>query len=103
MTALLRLVELESGRIFIDQKDVGALGLRALRSQVAVIPQDPVLFSGTIRTNLDPFGLYSDGQLWDSLRRALLHTAVGSLEDVVSENGANYSVGQVRLMGDDDG
>lgn len=98
LTVILRLVELEKGSVSIDGVDLGTIGLHALRSRVAVIAQDPVLFSGTVRSNLDPFKLFSDQQLWDSLRRTKLASAVTSLEDVVSENGANYSVGQRQLL-----
>jgi ATP-binding cassette subfamily C (CFTR/MRP) protein 1 len=98
LTALLRLVELESGSIRIDGLDIKQLGLHALRSAMAVIPQDPVLFSGSVRSNLDPFQQYSDEELWEVLRRCLLTSAVTSLQDVVSENGANFSVGQRQLL-----
>ena len=56
MVALLRIVELHAGSIEIDGIDIKSLGLKKLRSMIAVIPQDPVLFSGNVRTNLDPFG-----------------------------------------------
>ncbi|KAF8530160.1 ABC protein [Hysterangium stoloniferum] len=72
MVALFRLVELSSGSIHIDGIDISSLGLRDLRSKIAIIPQEPLLFSGTIRTNLDPFSVYDDTQLWDALRRAYL-------------------------------
>lgn len=98
VTALLRLVELESGRIYIDGVDTSTLGLNTLRSVMAVIPQDPVLFSGTIRSNLDPFQRYTDAELWDILRRTLLANHINSLEDIVQENGCNYSVGQRQLL-----
>lgn len=98
LTALLRLVELEGGSITIDGVDISRMGLNTLRSVMAVIPQDPVLFSGTIRSNLDPFDRYSDTDIWEGLRRTLLVGAVGSLEDKVTENGANFSVGQRQLL-----
>jgi ATP-binding cassette subfamily C (CFTR/MRP) protein 1 len=98
VTALLRLVELESGEIFIDDINIRTIGLNTLRSVMAVIPQDPVLFSGTIRSNLDPFRRYSDGELWDILGRTLLSDHIHSLDDVVQENGLNYSVGQRQLL-----
>ncbi|KAF8530145.1 ABC protein [Hysterangium stoloniferum] len=72
MIALFRLVELNAGSIHIDGIDISSLGLRDLRSKIAIIPQEPLLFSGTIRTNLDPFFVYDDAQLWDALRRAYL-------------------------------
>lgn len=121
VTALLRLVELEPhSHIYIDDVDISSLGLKALRSHVTVIPQDPVMFSGTIRQNLDPFQAYSDDQIWSSLRsisKAASTTAgnsssngnnsnsisantsfVTSLLDKVEENGSNYSVGQRQLI-----
>jgi ATP-binding cassette subfamily C (CFTR/MRP) protein 1 len=98
LTALLRLVELESGTILIDRLDVSRIGLNTLRSVMAVIPQDPVLFSGTVRSNLDPFGRYTDGEIWEGLQRTLLSNAIASLDDKVTENGSNFSVGQRQLL-----
>jgi len=72
MTALYRLVELSSGSIHIDGVDTSKLGLTDLRSSLAIIPQDPFLFSGTLRSNLDPFGLHDDTRLWDALKRSYL-------------------------------
>merc|ERR1711871_220590 len=98
LSALLRLVEIESGSILIDGINIAFLGLNRLRSVVAVIPQDPVLFSGTIRSNLDPFGKFTDESIWDAINRTQLGKFVNSLEDIVAENGQNYSVGQRQLL-----
>lgn len=72
ITALYRLQELSSGTIKLDGVDASKLGLRDLRSKIAIIPQEPVLFQGTIRSNLDPFSEYDDAHLNDALRRAHL-------------------------------
>ncbi len=103
MVALFRLVEPEkSSKIIIDGIDISKLGLRDLRSRLSIIPQDPVLFSGSVRFNLDPFHEYRDEQIWDILRRCELYEHIYGkterLEYKVSEGGKNFSQGQRQLI-----
>ncbi|KAJ5919924.1 hypothetical protein N7454_009759 [Penicillium verhagenii] len=70
--ALFRGLEAEKGRILIDGVDIGAIGLRDLREAITIVPQDPTLFTGTIRSNLDPFGLFTDEEIFTALRRVHL-------------------------------
>ncbi|SCZ99314.1 BZ3500_MvSof-1268-A1-R1_Chr7-2g09480 [Microbotryum saponariae] len=72
LQCLFRMVELQSGKISIDGIDISKLGLNQLREKIAIIPQDALLFSGTLRSNLDPFNVYEDSVLWDAMRRAYL-------------------------------
>ncbi|GAB9470861.1 Atp-binding protein [Globisporangium polare] len=98
IVALMRLTELDAGNIVIDGVDISKIGLHDLRAKIAIIPQDPVLFSGSVRSNLDPFDQFSDEQIWTSVKRAQLDKAVSSLEDVVDEKGSNFSVGERQLL-----
>ena len=78
--------------------NIATLPLHSLRSKIAVIPQDPVLFSGTVRSNLDPFSLFTVAQLHEGLRRCQLSNSISDLESRVEENGTNFSVGQRQLL-----
>lgn len=90
------------GSIEIDGIDISTLGLDALRQHLSIIPQDPTLFAGTIRHNLDPFETQSDKELWEALERAHLKdhisTLPGGLSFEVAQNGENFSVGQRALI-----
>ncbi|MCD7470796.1 ABC transporter C member 14 [Datura stramonium] len=97
-----RLVEPAAGRIIIDDIDISRLGLHDLRSRFGIIPQEPVLFEGTVRSNIDPIGQYSDDEIWKSLERCQLKDVVSSkpekLDSPVVDNGDNWSVGQRQLL-----
>ncbi|XP_068657301.1 ABC transporter C family member 2-like [Aristolochia californica] len=102
LNALFRIVELERGKIFIDECDISKFGLADLRKVLGIIPQSPVLFSGTIRFNLDPFNEHNDADLWEALERAHLKDVIRrnalGLDAEVSEAGENFSVGQRQLL-----
>ncbi|KAG0215811.1 hypothetical protein BGX28_008121 [Mortierella sp. GBA30] len=104
--AFFRFMELTAGRITIDGIDISKLGVHDLRSSLTIIPQDPVLFIGTIRTNLDPFNEHDDAALWATLKRVHLisedsqeSNSFGNLDSEVHENGNNFSQGQRQLIG----
>ncbi|KAF7342738.1 ABC protein [Mycena sanguinolenta] len=110
---LLRIVEY-LGEIVVDDVDIGKIGLTDLRSNIAIIPQEPTLFSGTVRAALDPFSKYDDARLWDALRRSYLVETRPStpiegdvaaenrhritLDTVIEQDGANLSVGERSLL-----
>ncbi|CAD7704333.1 unnamed protein product, partial [Ostreobium quekettii] len=102
INALFRLVELSNGTISIDGIDVSKIGLRQLRSRMAIIPQVPFLFTGTIRSNLDPFNEYSDQEVWTALDRAhldgVVRTNTKGLEMELQEGGVPLSAGQKQLV-----
>ncbi|PKU86433.1 putative ABC transporter C family member 15 [Dendrobium catenatum] len=99
--ALFRIVEPSLGRIIIDGIDVCSIGLYDLRSRLSIIPQDPTLFQGTVRTNLDPLQEHSDFEIWEALRKCQLVEIVKQdyrlLDAPVAEDGENWSVGQRQL------
>jgi ATP-binding cassette subfamily C (CFTR/MRP) protein 4 len=111
IASLFRLAESE-GQIIIDGIDIKTIGLHELRSKVSIIPQDPVLFVGSLRKNLDPFNEYDDMQLWNALeatkfKESVLNSVaglttssnIGLLDSMMmTEGGSNLSVGQRQLV-----
>lgn len=109
ITAFFRFLDPEEGNITIDGIDIGKIGLRNLRQAITIIPQDPTLFSGTIRSNLDPFGLYSDEAIFEALRRTNLisksteedgenQNKFKNLDSPITEGGGNLSQGERQLV-----
>ncbi|TMW58206.1 hypothetical protein Poli38472_011794 [Pythium oligandrum] len=102
MSVLFRIVECTSGRVMIDGVDIATLPVQALRSKLTIIPQDPMLFSGPLRINLDPFHEKTDAELWEVLKKVHLFDVVQQwgkgLEYEVAEKGDNLSVGQRQLL-----
>jgi ABC-type multidrug transport system fused ATPase/permease subunit len=117
--ALFRLLDMRSGSIIIDDIDIGKVPLKTLRRALSIIPQDPVLFSGTLRSNLDPFGQYSEGTLRNALcvlglgqigpekakvlgtqesLPATNNTVFADLDEIVSDGGLTLSQGQRQLL-----
>lgn len=101
ISAILRLYE-PTGIIEIDDIDTQKIRLNELRQKVSVIPQDPVIFSGTIRYNLDPFNKHNESELWAALEKVQLKSKVnefdGKLEALLSDGGGNLSVGQRQMI-----
>nr|XP_009385266.2 PREDICTED: putative ABC transporter C family member 15 [Musa acuminata subsp. malaccensis] len=100
--ALFRIVEPREGTIEIDDVDICKIGLHDLRSRLSIIPQDPIMFEGTVRGNLDPLKEYSDSRIWEVLDKCQLGDMIRKnskkLDSTVIENGENWSVGQRQLL-----
>ncbi|CAG9858555.1 unnamed protein product [Phyllotreta striolata] len=97
ISSIFRLYEVE-GNIFIDGMSIRVLSMKFLRKKLAIIPQDPVLFSGTIRTNLDPFEEYLDEDLWVALDKVGLKSIIYSLSQSVKSHASTFSSGQRQLL-----
>ncbi|XP_020962553.1 ABC transporter C family member 3-like isoform X2 [Arachis ipaensis] len=99
---LFRIVEPTTGEVMIDGINISSIGLHDLRSRLSIIPQDPTMFEGTVRNNLDPLEEYTDEQIWEALDKCQLGDEVrqkeGKLDSPVSENGENWSMGQRQLV-----
>ncbi|XP_075035856.1 multidrug resistance-associated protein 1-like isoform X1 [Mixophyes fleayi] len=99
---LFRINEAAAGEILIDGYNIAKIGLHDLRFKITIIPQDPVLFSGSLRMNLDPFEKYTDEDIWSALELAHLKTFVSGLPDKLNhecaEGGENLSIGQRQLV-----
>ncbi|KAK2664216.1 hypothetical protein Ddye_002790 [Dipteronia dyeriana] len=103
ISALFRLVEPTGGKIIIDGLDITAIGIHDLRLKLGIIPQDPTLFSGSVRYNLDPLSQYTDQEIWKVLEKCQLREVIQekqeALNSVVVQDGANWSLGQRQLFG----
>ncbi|KAK2664213.1 hypothetical protein Ddye_002787 [Dipteronia dyeriana] len=99
---LFRLVEPTEGEVIIDGLNISSIGLHDLRSHLGIIPQDPTLFSGTVRYNLDPLSQYNDHEIWEVLGKCHLRVVIQEkeegLDSLVVEDGLNWSLGQRQLF-----
>ncbi|XP_060527505.1 multidrug resistance-associated protein 1-like [Cylas formicarius] len=100
--SLFRIIEAAAGKIAIDDVDISEIGLHSLRSRLTIIPQDAILFSGSLRMNLDPFDNHTDDEVWKALELAHLKPFVkglaAGLAHKITEGGDNLSVGQRQLI-----
>ncbi|KAK4778518.1 hypothetical protein SAY86_006046 [Trapa natans] len=99
---LFRIVDPVEGHIIIDGIDICSIGVHDLRSRLSIIPQDPTMFEGTVRSNIDPLEEYTEEQIWEALDKCQLGDEVrkkeGKLDSAVTENGENWSMGQRQLV-----
>jgi ATP-binding cassette subfamily C (CFTR/MRP) protein 4 len=94
---LFRLYEVE-GKISIDDVDTKTLSSDSLRTNISIIPQDPVIFSGTIRDNIDPSRKYTDEEIWKVIQKTNLKKSIWSLDTEIAVGTCNFSVGQKQLL-----
>ncbi|KAJ8734792.1 hypothetical protein PYW08_014042 [Mythimna loreyi] len=97
ISALFRLAPID-GNVLIDDVDTGDIALKELRSKISIIPQEPVLFSASLRYNMDPFDKYTDADIWTALEQVELKRSVTSLTSAVQSGGSNFSAGQRQLL-----
>ncbi|KAA3682524.1 ATP-binding cassette, subfamily C (CFTR/MRP), member 4 [Paragonimus westermani] len=102
ISAIFRLVEAEQGKLLVDDVDVARLELKELRKRISIIPQDPIMFAGTIRNNLDPEHQLSSVAIWNALNSVQLNKVISNnpdgLDTRISEGGSNFSTGQRQLL-----
>lgn len=101
INALLRVSDTTRGEIIIDNVDISTLALSVLRSRIAIVPQEPFLFSGTVRDNLDPRALHLDSEIWNAITHCLtspLVQSLGGLSGRIESGGSNLSAGQKQLL-----
>jgi ATP-binding cassette subfamily C (CFTR/MRP) protein 1 len=101
--ALFRIIEAAEGKIMIDGVDIATTGLQTLRSKLSIIPQNPQIFSGSLRMNIDPLEAHSDREIWWALEQSHLKEFVseklsGGLDAEIDEGGSNLSAGQRQLL-----
>lgn len=100
-SALVRVAPLSKGRITIDTVDIATLPLNVLRSRIALVPQEPFIFAGTVRENIDPNGLHLDSSIWNVINQCLATPLVqnlGGLNGELTSGGSNLSLGQKQLL-----
>ncbi|KAJ8943026.1 hypothetical protein NQ314_009842 [Rhamnusium bicolor] len=97
ISTLFRLYNYE-GKIIVDEVDIKTLSLKFLRQHISIIPQDPIMFAGTVRSNIDPLQRYSDEEIWKTIHKIHLENIIPSLDLKITDNNSNFSTGQRQLI-----